>query len=68
MQWKFISSSIITEIETGFTVRLNSGTWSEPRDVAPDNTHISAYDQAKLLRLGLEFARESLSVEYNYYH
>jgi len=68
MQWIFISSSIITEVETGFTVRLNSGTWSEPRDVTPDKTNISAYDQAKLLRLGLEFARESLSVDYNYDH
>ncbi|MFT6389438.1 MAG: hypothetical protein ACJAUP_002830 [Cellvibrionaceae bacterium] len=63
MQWKFINSNIITEVETGFTIRLISGAWGDPQDIAPDKTNISAYDQARLLRLRLEFAKELLTTK-----
>ena len=59
MEWYFIDKKIITEKLTGYTIRLNEGTWGEPLDITPDKANLSAYEQARLLRLGLEFARAS---------
>jgi hypothetical protein len=56
MKWIFITPNLMTELDTGFAIRLISGTWSNPIDIRPDITTIGIYDQARLLRLGLEFA------------
>jgi hypothetical protein len=63
MQWHFIDSDIITDSDTGYTIRLNAGTWREPLDITPDKASLTACDQARLLRLGLEFAKESLTTK-----
>jgi len=60
MDWYFIDKSIVTEKVTGYTIRLNEGTWTEPLDITPDKVNLSPYEQARLLRLGLEFARKSV--------
>ena len=56
MRWIFIDSSLLTEVDSGFSVRLISGTWSDPIEIKPDKTTVDACDQARLLRLGLEYA------------
>ena len=56
MKWIFIESNLIPEIDSGFSIRLISGTWSSPIEIRPDRTTVSIYDQARLLRLGLEYA------------
>jgi hypothetical protein len=63
MQWFFIDSNIITESDTGYTIRLISGSWRDPLNVTPDKANLAACDQARLLRLGLEFAKESLTTK-----
>ncbi len=57
MNWFFTDYRIIIEEDTGFTVRLISGTWANPEEVQPNKTDLNTYDQARLLRLGLEYAR-----------
>jgi hypothetical protein len=56
MKWIFIEANLLTELDTGFTIRLISGTWSNPIEIGPDKITVSIYDQARLLRLGLEYA------------
>jgi hypothetical protein len=56
MKWIFIEANLLTELDTGFTIRLISGTWSNPIEIRPDKITVSIYDQARLLRLGLEYA------------
>jgi hypothetical protein len=56
MKWIFITPNLVTELDTELAIRLISGTWSNPIEIRPDKTMISIYDQARLLRLGLEFA------------
>jgi hypothetical protein len=56
MKWIFIEANLLTELNTGFSIRLISGTWSSPIEIRPDKTTVSIYDQARLLRLGLEYA------------
>jgi hypothetical protein len=56
MKWTFIEVNLLTELDTGFTIRLISGTWSNPIEIRPDKITVSIYDQARLLRLGLEYA------------
>jgi hypothetical protein len=55
MKWIFIESNLITELDSGFSIRLISGTWVNPIEIRPDKTTVSSYDQARLLRLGLEY-------------
>lgn len=64
MQWFFIDESTLVEDETNFTIRLESGTWREPEEIIPQQTYISIADQVRLIRKGLEFAKEALSVQY----
>ncbi len=59
MRWNFINATTISEMNTGFTIRLVSGTWENPQEVSPDGKTVSAYMQAKMLRMGLEFAKEA---------
>jgi len=66
MKWYFIQEDILTEDATGFTIRLNSGTWLEPVDITPDKSNLTAYEQAKYLRLGLAFANEFISKKLEY--
>lgn len=66
MEWYFIDKDIVTEKVTEYTIRLNEGTWAEPLDITPDKANLSAYEQARLLRLGLKFARESKFVHKDY--
>ncbi|MFT6390198.1 MAG: hypothetical protein ACJAUP_003599 [Cellvibrionaceae bacterium] len=63
MQWFFIDKNILIEEMSRFTIQLNAGTWREPQDITPNKTNSSAYEQAKLLRLGLEFAKEALAIK-----
>ncbi len=63
MQWFFIDTHTITEDNTAFTIRLNEGSWREPMDVTPESVDLSPYEQARLLREGLEFARQALAVK-----
>ena len=57
MQWTIIDKDTLLEQETGFTIYLLSGTWSQLKEVRPCSPkHISATEQAKLLRYGLEYA------------
>lgn len=53
MEWVFIEPSVITELNTGLSIRLIAGSWTEPIEIRPDKTTVSVYDQARLLRLGL---------------
>jgi hypothetical protein len=39
-----------------YIVMLPSIVWSSPIEVRPDKITVSIYDQARLLRLGLEYA------------
>jgi hypothetical protein len=55
MKWIFIEANLLTELDTGFNIRLISGTWSNPIEVRLDKITVSIYDQARLLRLGLEY-------------
>ncbi len=57
MNWFFTDYRIIIEENTGFTVRLIAGTWASPEEVQPNKTSLNANEQARLLRLGLEYAR-----------
>ena len=56
MKWIFTEANLLTELNTGFSIRLISGTCSSPIEIRPDKTTVSIYDQARLLRLGLEYA------------
>ncbi len=56
MKWSFVTPHILTELDTGFTIRLIARTWSNPVEIKPDKTTVSIYDQARLLRLQLEYA------------
>jgi hypothetical protein len=56
MKWIFVDANLLTELNTGFSIRLISGTWSNPIEIRPDKTTVSIYDQPRLLRLGLEYA------------
>ena len=56
MKWIFIGANLLTELDTGFTIGLIFGTWSNPIEIRPDKITVSIYDQARLLRLGLEYA------------
>jgi hypothetical protein len=56
MKWIFVDANLLTELTTGFSIRLISGTWSTPIEIRPDKTTVSIYDQPRLLRLGLEYA------------
>jgi hypothetical protein len=57
MKWIFITTNLLTELDTGFSIRLISGTWSSPIEIRPDKTTVNIDDQARLLRLGLEYAK-----------
>lgn len=59
MRWGFLNASTISEMNTGFSIKLLSGTWDSPDEILPDGSKVSAYEQAKMLRLGLEYAKES---------
>lgn len=61
--WFFIDTNIITEDTTSFTIRLNAGSWRNPIDITPDSAGLSAREQARLLREGLAFANEALSIK-----
>jgi hypothetical protein len=56
MKWIFIEASLLTELDTGFTIGLIFGIWSNPIEIRPDKITVSIYDQERLLRLGLEYA------------
>jgi hypothetical protein len=56
MKWIFVDANLLTELNTGFSIRLISGTWSNPIEIRPDKTSVSVCDQPRLLRLGLEYA------------
>ncbi|MGH1440935.1 MAG: hypothetical protein ACRBBR_12535 [Cellvibrionaceae bacterium] len=64
MQWFFVDERTLVEDETNFTIRLESGTWRAPQEIIPQQTHISTIDQVRLIRKGLEFAKEALAVQY----
>ncbi len=59
MRWTFINAKTISEMNTGYTIRLVSGTWENPQEISPDGKTVSAYMQAKMLRMGLEFAKDT---------
>ncbi len=63
MKWLFIDTTILTEQETGFTIRLNAGTWEFPMDITPDHSTISFQEQARLIKLGLKYAKEASMTE-----
>lgn len=56
MKWIFISTDVLTELDSGFTIRLLAGTWASPIEIRPDKTTVKATEQARLLRLGLAYA------------
>ncbi len=56
MKWIFIEANLLTELNTGFSIRLISGTWSNPIEIRPDKTTVSIYAQARFLKLGLKYA------------
>ncbi len=56
MIWNFVDANLLTELNTGFSIRLISGTWSNPIEIRPDKTTVSIYDQPRLLSLGFEYA------------
>lgn len=62
MDWDFSQADILQEYETGYKIMLVVGDWSNPRGIRPVSPHsISACDQARLLRLGLDFAKRHAS-------
>lgn len=55
MNWQFTHHNILREIESGYEIHLDGGTWFHPkrlRPVVPTNT--SFPDQITLLRKGLK--------------
>lgn len=59
MNWIFSTDYTLEETKTGFVICLLSGSWLGPADLkisVPDN--MTAHEQVKHLRLGLEFANE----------
>ena len=56
MEWYFIDNFTLTEKNTNFTIRLLSGSWGYPESISPDSINLPAATQAKLIRLGLDFA------------
>lgn len=61
MKWIFITPNLLTELDTEFSIHLVAGTWASPIEIRPDKTTVSIYNQARFLRLGLEFARRNLN-------
>jgi len=64
MQWFFIDNKTLVEDKTSFMIRLDAGTWREPKEITPQKTNLPISAQVRLIREGLEFAREALSVQY----
>jgi hypothetical protein len=64
MEWDLSCEFSITDIKTGFVIYLLSGSWLKPdRLTIKAPLGMKAPDQAKYLRLGLKFAKESKALE-----
>ena len=62
MDWDFSQADILQEYATGYKIMLVAGDWSNPRELRPVSPHsISAFDQARYLRLGLDFTKRHAS-------
>ena len=62
MEWILSTEYTIEETKTGFVITLLSGSWLEPDSLktkAPDE--MTVQEQAKCLRLGLEFSKEFMA-------
>lgn len=67
MEWILSTELTIEDTKTGFVIYLLSGSWSDPANLktkAPDD--MTAQEQAKYLRLGLEFAKEFMAMRLKY--
>jgi hypothetical protein len=59
MDWRFIDNDTLQEHETGYVMRLLSGTWFNPKEMRPIiNVDMSFLMQAQLLRCGLAYVNE----------
>ncbi|MFT7389476.1 MAG: hypothetical protein ACI8VC_002743 [Candidatus Endobugula sp.] len=59
MDWRFIDNDTLQEHETGYVIRLLSGTWFNPKEMRPIiNVDMSFLMQAQLLRCGLAYVNE----------
>ena len=59
MDWRFINSNTLEESQTGYTIRLVSGTWFHPKEISPVCPKgIDFLKQAQLLRCGLAYVNE----------
>lgn len=59
MSWRFLTSHLIENDETGYAIQLLNGTWCHPieiRSLAPED--MSFHQQSLLLRSGLEYVHE----------
>jgi len=62
MYWDFSEVDALQEYDTGYKIILVAGDWSNPRELRPVSPlNISSYDQARYLRLGLDFAKRHAS-------
>lgn len=67
MEWILSTEYTIEENETDFVITLLSGSWLEPaslKTTAPDE--MTVQEQAKYLRLGLEFGKEFMTKRLKY--
>jgi hypothetical protein len=59
MDWRFVNSHIIKDVETGYTIQLLGGTWFSPKEIRPIAPQgMDFFQQASMLRCGLEYVSE----------
>ena len=62
MDWRFIDTNTLEEFNTGYVIRLHSGTWFHPKEIQPTAPkNMSFLRQAELLRCGMEYVTELCS-------
>jgi hypothetical protein len=59
MAWVLLTNLTVEDTETGFVINLLSGSWSKPDHLETKAPNGMAFrEQAKCLRLGIEFATD----------
>ena len=59
MEWYFKSKNVVCDYKTGFTIHLSKGTWRQPQNITPESSNLTPYQQARLLRHGMEYAKQN---------
>ncbi len=58
MSWVLSTDFTVEDSQTGYIIHLLAGSWVEPLSIKPQAPmDMPSYEQARYLRLGLEFAK-----------